>query len=567
MDARTDTGGPTRRKLLWLAGVRAVAVSLLLGAAIMLRIGGPVPDEPVDPFFLLIALTFAVTGVCAFTVRYVERWPWVVDAQLGADAVLVTLLVLATGGLDSFFAWLYVLPIIGASIVQGSRGGQFVAGVSIASYASIVIGQYAGVFTGVPFSDGIARAPLPEASEGLYRVGLSGVGFLAVAWLVGHLADGWRTADARLAEASTEIADLQAFNQHVIDSLTGGLTTTTRDRRILTFNHAAQLITGHDSAQVRGQDVAKVLQLPGALHFALEHATGMIGTQRFEYEYSRPDGSKLLMGISAAPLRGGPGDEPGFVFTFQDVTELKRRDREAASQKRLAAIGEMAAGIAHEIRNPLASMTGSIQILRHELPLSDEQAQLMDIVLRESERLNETITNFLAYARPQKRHLQRVDLRRVLEETAALLRNSAERRADHQIEVISDAPDCGYDADEGQIRQVVWNLATNGLRAMPRGGVLRLRLIVERTGFSPACAISVEDEGVGIDEATRDTLFQPFKSGFTAGTGLGLAIVHRVVSDYGGQVRVSSKVGEGTAVVVRLPLALSAAAPQVADVA
>ena len=195
--------------------------------------------------------------------------------------------------------------------------------------------------------------------------------------------------------------------------------------------------------------------------------------------------------------------------------------------------------------------------------LSDEQAQLMDIVLRESERLNETITNFLAYARPQKRHLQRVDLRRVLEETAALLRNSVERRPDHVIDVVADGADAGYEADEGQIRQVVWNLATNGLRAMPRGGVLRLRLQVERVGFTPACTISVEDEGVGIDDATRDTLFQPFKSGFTAGTGLGLAIVHRVVSDYGGQVRVSSKVGEGTCVMVRLPLshALPAVAP------
>lgn len=566
MDPRTHATGPLRRKLLWLAGVRAVAVSLLLGAAILFRIGGAVPDWPVDPFFALIAATFFVTGVCAFTVRYVERWPWIVDAQLGADAVLVSLLVMATGGLDSFFAWLYVLPIIGASIVQYRRGGLMVASFSVLAFTAIVVGQYTGAFPVWSLASG-ARAPLPAGSEAFYRVGLAGIGFLAVAVLVGHLAEGWRRADARLAEASTEIADLQAFNQHVIDSLTGGLATTTRDRRVLTFNHAAQQITALNLLAVRGQDVCRVLQLPGALHFALEHATGMIGTQRFEYEFARADGVKLLMGISAAPLRGGPGDEPGFVFTFQDVTELKRRDREASSQKRLAAIGEMAAGIAHEIRNPLASMTGSIQILRQELPLSDEQAQLMDIVLRESERLNETITNFLAYARPQKRHLQRVDLRRVLEETAALLRNSVERRADHTIDVVADAADAGFEADEGQIRQVVWNLATNGLRAMPRGGVLRLRLQVERSGLSPACTIAVEDEGVGIDEATRDTLFQPFKSGFTAGTGLGLAIVHRVVSDYGGLVRVSSKVGEGTTVTVRLPLSHAMPAALPADVA
>ncbi len=292
----------------------------------------------------------------------------------------------------------------------------------------------------------------------------------------------------------------------------------------------------------------------------------MVDAQRIEYDFARHDGTRLLIGISAAPLRGVQGDG-GFVFTFQDVTELKQRERDAQAQKRLAAIGEMAAGIAHEIRNPLASMTGSIQLLRHELPLSDEQAQLMDIVLRESERLNETITNFLAYARPQKRHLHRVDLRRVLDETAALLRNSPERRPDHRIDVIGDPVDAGYDADEGQMRQVVWNLATNGLRAMPRGGALRLRLQVERVGLTPACVISVEDEGVGIDEATRDTLFQPFKSGFTAGTGLGLAIVQRVVSDYGGLVRVSSRVGEGTSVMVRLPFVHPQPVAVAADVA
>jgi two-component system sensor histidine kinase PilS (NtrC family) len=224
----------------------------------------------------------------------------------------------------------------------------------------------------------------------------------------------------------------------------------------------------------------------------------------------------------------------------------------------LAAVGEMAAGIAHEIRNPLASMSGSIQILRQELPLSSEQEQLMDIVLRESERLNMTIRSFLDYARPQRFQIARFDLRRALNDTALLLRNSADVDPGHVIEV--DVPDTElwYEADEGQMKQIVWNLATNGLRAMPQGGHLRLA-----AGFEPATggvSLSVRDEGVGMRPEEVDGLFQPFHGSFAKGSGLGLAIVHRIVTDYNGEIRVSSQPGQGTTMLVRLPARVAATA-------
>jgi two-component system sensor histidine kinase PilS (NtrC family) len=233
------------------------------------------------------------------------------------------------------------------------------------------------------------------------------------------------------------------------------------------------------------------------------------------------------------------------------VTDIKKLERDARLQQRLAAVGEMAAGIAHEIRNPLASMSGSIQILRHELPLSTEQEQLMDIVLRESERLNTTIGSFLAYARPQKFAIARFDVRRALNDAALLLRNSAEVHEGHVIDVDVPPAELWYDADEGQIKQIVWNLATNGLRAMPHGG--RLRLI---GAFDPAAdgvVMTVQDEGVGIPPEELDALFQPFHGRFAQGSGLGLAIVHRIVTDYNGEIQVSSQPGRGTTVAVRLP--------------
>jgi two-component system sensor histidine kinase PilS (NtrC family) len=211
----------------------------------------------------------------------------------------------------------------------------------------------------------------------------------------------------------------------------------------------------------------------------------------------------------------------------------------------------MAAGIAHEIRNPLASMSGSIQILRQELSLNSEQEQLMDIVLRESERLNTTIRSFLAYARPQRFHITRHDVRRALNDTALLLRNSAEVHDGHVIDVDLPTAELWYEADEGQIKQIVWNLATNGLRAMPRGGRLQLSAAVESS--SEGVVLMVRDEGIGIPADELEGLFQPFHGTFAKGSGLGLAIVHRIVSDYNGEIQVSSQPGNGTTVSVRLP--------------
>jgi two-component system sensor histidine kinase PilS (NtrC family) len=259
-----------------------------------------------------------------------------------------------------------------------------------------------------------------------------------------------------------------------------------------------------------------------------------------------------------------PDGRSGYLYTFQDVTDVRRLERGARIQQRLAAVGEMAAGIAHEIRNPLASMSGSIQVLRQELPLTEEQAQLMDIVLRESERLNDTIKSFLAYARPQRVTLTRLDIRRVVQDTATLLRNSADVREEHIVAVDLPPEPVWFDADENQVRQILWNLATNGLRAMPSGGGLLMSAKVEQEGGIEELTITIGDEGCGIPPSELDQLFQPFRSSFDKGTGLGLAIVHRIVTDYNGSIQVSSTVGNGTTVRVRLPMRVTK--PTVAEI-
>ena len=541
-----------RRRVASLIAIRAVISTLLLGGAIVAQVRAP-GSFPVNPFFFLVALTYALTIVYALTLRFVDRFHWLIDIQLAIDAVIVSAFIYFTGGITSYVSSLYVLPIVAASVVRFRRGGLLVASASGVLYVAIVFTQFltaAGILIDPWLS--AERVVLPTAGTAQYTVATNLFGFFAVALLSGSLADKVRSAGVRLEQASTELADLQALNQHVIDSLPSGLATTDRQQRILTFNRGAEGITGLSFASVVGRPVSEVLQLPKFLAQSLDHGhVPAAPGRRFEFKFRRGDDrGEIDLGLGVAHLQT-PGGRAGYLITFQDVTDIKKLERDARMQQRLAAVGEMAAGIAHEIRNPLASMSGSMQILRQELPLSAEQEQLMDIVLRESERLNSSIRSFLAYARPQRFEIARFDVRRALNDTALLLRNSAEIRDDHVIDVAVPAAELWFEADENQIKQIVWNLATNGIRAMPAGG--RLKLVGGFETASDSLVITVQDDGIGIAPEELDGLFQPFHGSFAKGSGLGLAIVHRIVTDYHGEIQVSSRRGEGTAVSVRLP--------------
>ena len=538
-----------RRKLLWLIVGRAAAATLLLGSAPLIRErSGP----GVDPFYVLIGCTFGLTVAYALALRFIERYRWLVDVQLALDAVVVSGIVYLTGGVTSYFSSLYTLPIIAASTIESRRSGITVGVLSCVLYAGLVGAQYADPAR-FEQTTGL-RVALPAIRLSLYTVGLNVFGFCAVATLSGYLAEGLRRADVKLQQASNQIEDLQAFSRHVIDSLTSGLATTDIDGRIVTYNRAAASITGVSLREAVGRSVEDVLSVPREYRGAFGAAAGRLPLPRMEFLFTRPDGQEIELGLSMAPLVT-PRGETGFLVTFRDVTEARKQEREARIQQRLAAVGEMAAGIAHEIRNPLASMAGSIQILRQELPLSADQSQLMDIVLRESERLNETIRSFLAFARPQRQNSAPVDVRRVVTDAAALLENSSELTERHRIAVDVPSEEVWFDADEGQLRQIVWNLATNGLRAMPNGGRLTLS-ISSRFGADGGREVlmGVQDEGTGIAPEDLDGIFQPFRGAFSRGTGLGLSIVRRIIAEYGGEIQVTSERGSGTTVTVRFPV-------------
>lgn len=541
-----------RRRLAVHIAVRLLVATVLLGAAVIVSLRNP-GALPINPFFFLVGLTYAVSLGFIGSLRFVERLPWLTDVHFAIDSIVVSAAVMMTGGVESLFAILYMLPIVAAASVQFRRGGLQIAGLSTILFIGVVVTQYlsANGYLEVPF-EGMVDNELPPVNVAQYVVSLNAFGFFAVAFLSGSLAERARRGEAQLEQATEEIADLQAFNQYVLDNLLSGLATADVENRLVTFNRSAMLITGREGALPIGERAADVLQLPPAFAATLSQDLARVRSKRTDYVFRLPSGENIEIGLSVAALPLPDGSR-GYLYTFQDVTDVKRFEQNARLQQRLAAVGEMAAGIAHEIRNPLASMSGSMQMLKQELPLSADQAQLMDIVLKESERLNQTIRSFLAYARPQRFSMQRLDLRPIVQETAILLRNSPEVDESHQIDVRLDEEPVFINADEGQIRQIIWNLATNGLRAMPNGGALCISAVHDQGSEGRLAVLKVEDQGVGIAPEDVDSIFQPFRGSFGKGSGLGLAIVHRIVTDYGGHIEVKPRPEGGTEFRVSFP--------------
>ena len=349
---------------------------------------------------------------------------------------------------------------------------------------------------------------------------------------------------------SQTLANLRALHERIVESIRSGVVTTDLEGHIYTFNAAAEEITGYQAADVRGKDASiffgdMTQRIPDSMRAA---ASGR-ASPRFEADCLTPDGLVLRLGFSIVPLFAESGETSGMVITFQDLTDVRAMEETSRRQDRLAAVGRLAASIAHEIRNPLAAMRGSIQMLRGEMDADSEQAQLMDIILRESDRLNNIVTDYLNYARPRPAQLNDVDLRVLIREAFTLLRNSAELSDNHVLE--DEVPEQPMIArgDPERLKQVCWNIARNALQAMPDGGTFRICL----TRPEPdRLRISFIDNGRGMAPEQVERLFEPFSS-TTGGTGLGLSIVYQIIRDHNGTINVRSRLGEGTMITVELP--------------
>ncbi len=542
---------------------RVGLVTLLLASAVLAEVSRGTWEDFAGPFarfgFALVAATYGAS------LAYALMFPRVRDPlsfaywQIGVDLALTTLVVHATGGGQSGFCFLYLVDVVAVALLARRRGAAVVAfagitlmvGVGVLGWARwlpLVPGQLV-----VPWS--ISRAELAG------KLTLNIAALVAVGFLASKLAAKNRLAHERLTIHEAYAGDLARLHENTIRCLTSGLVTVDLLGRVTTANEVAREILSAGAFELLGLPLTNVIpDLPRVLA-----AAGPSGTvRRAEVSAANQDGSVRHLGVSAAPLSDHLGQLIGRVIHFQDLTELKRMEIAVARAERLASIGRLSAAIAHEIRNPLASISGSIEILRDQPGTDPESRQLMNIAVREVDRLNALVTSLLEYARPRTEERRRVDLgEEVIEVVQAFERERRDDRQPIRTEV-NAAGELAIDAAGGQLRQVVWNLLRNAAEAMPRGGTIKVKVDVvvesesarvDRARAEPVVTLTVTDTGSGIPKGDLDRIFEPFFSTKTTGTGLGLATVARIIDDHRGTIEVASEVGQGTTVIVRLPAA------------
>ena len=488
---------------------------------------------------ILYALIFRISKNILFQARF----------QLAVDILLVTWLVWNSNVIQSPYVALYIVIIAIASLFLGPREAVVTSvGCAVAFTACSLD------ITGIAGKVDTTRLVGGSISQTVQWVGLFDVAFLVVGLLSARLAERQSRSDVRLLAATQSLANLRALHERIVASIRSGVVTTDLDGRIFTFNVAAQEITGYQEMTIRGKDASILFgELKEHIAETLRALEKGQNSPRFEANCLTSEGMRLRLGYSISPLSSEAGETTGMVLTFQDLTQVRSLEETSRRQDRLAAIGRMAASIAHEIRNPLAAMRGSIQMLRSEVDSDSSQAELMEIILRESDRLNRIITDFLNYARPRSLTQARVDVGDLLHQTFALMRHSPEIGANQSIVEELPAAPVFAEADEGQLKQVFWNLARNALQAMPEGGTLRARL--EENSHN-RLRISFMDTGRGMSPDQVEHLFEPFSS-TTGGTGLGLSIVYQIIRDHGGTINVRSLVEQGTTITIELPTAES----------
>jgi two-component system sensor histidine kinase PilS (NtrC family) len=521
-----------RNWLAWLVKVRILILTFLLG--IQLAIAEFTPTRfPVRLFLHTILLWYTVSLFYVLLLSFWREHRVQASLQLLTDLVMVSLVVHETGGWDSSLNFLYPLVIIVAGILLPRVWAHLVAALAFILYGTVLELNYYGVVRSY-----CTTHPELKALYVLILVNL--FAFLAVAYLASLLVTKLRQARVQLKDASGALEDLQILHENIIQSISSGLITTGLDGRITFVNSAALKLLERASDQLLGKPVVGLFLDPLPNAELRAHA---------EVRFDAPGGFRRTVRVRVAALDVPERGTLGYVYAMDDLTEIRRLEREVRIQDRLAAVGRLAAAIAHEIRNPLTSIAGSVSMLSGIPEMNDEHRHLLDIVTRESQRLNGIITDFLAYSRGKQYRFDRVDLVPLLEDTLTLMRHRMSAEDTRiTIESLFTVPEAWVIADGDRIKQVFWNIAENAVRAMKNGGTLKAA--IERLGDD--WQISFADTGSGMTPQQTEKIFEPFQSNFEGGTGLGLAVVYQIVQAHEGRVWARSKLGQGTTFVLRL---------------
>ncbi len=522
-----------RSWLSWLVKVRILILTLVLG--IELAIAQLTPSTFSIKFFVTaILLWYAISAFYLLLLSIWSHYRLQSLLQVISDVAMVTLVVYATGAADSSLNFLYPLVIIVACILLPQVWAYLVAALAFLLYGAVLDLSY---FGSIP----------PSSSTHIEFRTLQAIilvnlfAYMGVAYLAGRLSNKLRQVDVKLKDTSGALENLQALHENIVESISSGLITTALDGHITLVNGAAARLLQRPASSFIGEGVQTLfldlLPLPGPVPTR--------GEVRFVAGNNFRKTFRVVVSSLTIPERG----TLGHVYTFDDLTEIRRLEREVRIQDKLAAVGRLAAAIAHEIRNPLTSIAGSVNMLSEIPNLNTEHRQLLQIVTRESERLNAIITDFLAYSRNKQYQFAAVDMLPLLQDTLTLLQHRlVKENSGITVKKHFDMRNAIVQGDGDKLKQVFWNICENAIRAMKTGGTLTVSV----EPFEDDWQISFADTGPGINPQLAEKIFEPFQSQFEGGTGLGLAIVYQIMQAHDGKVWARSRPGQGCEFVLRI---------------
>jgi two-component system sensor histidine kinase PilS (NtrC family) len=535
-----------RTWLAWLVKVRIIIITFLLGIGlIIVRLTRTNIEQPLFISVILLWYTLAVFFVVLYTL--IEDSKLQARIQVLTDVALATVVIYVSGGIDTSFNFLYPLVIIVASILLPRWWAYLTASLSFIGFGAVLELSYFEVIRSYSVTH-----PDIKSLQAIILINL--FAYLAIAYLSSNLSQKLRQVDVELQDKSGALEHLQVRHENIIHSMRGGLITTGLDGRVTLINVPGQKLLERRGQDFLGMRVDEIFldRLPNVDSTAVT----------CEVRSRTPSGTDKTFGVTVSPLTLPDRTGIGYVYTFDDLTDIRRLEREVRMRDRLSAVGRMAAGIAHEIRNPLSSIAGSVQVLSGISNLNEEQRTLVDIVTRESERLNAIISDFLVYSRDKQMRIAEVDLATLLDDTLTLLKNHPQQDTESRVEIIRKFSVARAMAlvDGDRMKQVFWNLSENALRAMTaKGGRLTVTIEAEDQDW----LIRFADTGTGIEQPQLEKIFEPFQSGFGVGTGLGLAIVYQILHAHGAKIAVHSRPGQGAEFAVRVKKL--AKSPEVSD--
>ena len=527
--------------------LRLLVVSLLLGASIFIQIRETQTyfgDIQTSHYFLISTVYF-LTFVYIILFTSFKNLAAQAYLQLLVDTFFITAIIFSTGGIDSIFSFLYILSIINGSIILYRKGGMVIASSSSILYGLLLDLHYYNVIK--PIGGRLIYGSESPEFNIIYIIVVNISAFYLVAFLSSYPSEQARKSRVELKAKEDDIVKLEALNEWIIRSITSGLITTDGQGRIILFNPAAETIFNVKADEVIGRKIPDILPFLKDILGRDEAISGKTARNPkgfIDLIYPRGTGENLSLRLFISPLRIPDGDQKGHILSFQDITEIRRIEEEMKKVEGLALVGELAAGIAHEVRNPMASISGSIQMLKENMEQDEVNSRLMDIILREITRLNHLVNDFLLFTRPKPFNFIRFGLNQLIIDSLDLFRNSG--KWDNRMKVVTNFhEEIDLISDPEQVKQVLWNIFLNAVDAMPdSSGTLYIETSVhqgdegnESAPQGEMARITVRDTGKGFSDKSLSYLFTPFFTTKEGGSGLGLAIVKRIVEGLKGTVR------------------------------